>query len=281
MPSTKPQLPLVVAAEWLAEHMADVVICDVRWYLDGRSGFAAYRERHVAGARFIDLDECLAAPAAPRAGRHPLPSPEMFAVCMMRAGIGDGTPVVAYDDTGGSTAARLVWMLRAVGEQAALLDGGLTLWPGPTDEGVEVPRPARAEARFTPRPWPPAMIAEANDVAAADVVIDARAPERYRGDVEPIDTRPGHIPGARNGPWAANLDATDRFHSPADLRRHYEELGLSGDADPVVYCGSGVTACLDAIAIAWAGLGPARLYPGSWSQWSADPTRPTALGDTP
>ncbi|MFN0089394.1 MAG: sulfurtransferase, partial [Acidimicrobiales bacterium] len=146
----------IVTVHWLVAHAPAVVICDVRWYLDGRPGAAAYEAAHLPSAVFLDLDRWLAGPASPDAGRHPLPDPEVFAEGMRRAGVGDGAAVVAYDDAGGMVASRLVWMLRALGEDAALLDGGLAAWTGPLEHGGEADRPVEAApARFTARPWPP------------------------------------------------------------------------------------------------------------------------------
>ena len=248
------------------------VVADVRWYLDGRSGRDAYRAGHVAGALFVDLDRCLAAPPSAAEGRHPLPPPDQFADCMGALGIGDGTVVVAYDDAGGSVAARLVWMLRALGEEAAVLDGGLAGWTGGLEAGDGG---APAPARFTVRPWPRERLASIDEVASGNlVVIDSRAPERYRGEVEPIDPRAGHIPGAVNLPWSGNLDpATGRFLAPAQLQERF--AGMGGAA---VHCGSGVNACHNLLAMQRAGVGGARLYAGSWSQWSSDPDRPVASG---
>lgn len=278
------ELPPVVSVEELAELRrrgdAPVVVADVRWYLDGRSGRDAHEAGHVPGAVFVDLDAVLAAPASPTAGRHPLPDPEVFAEGLGALGVGDDTVVVAYDDAGGAVAARLVWMLRATVRPAALLDGGLDAWAGPLETGpVEVTR----RRTLTPRPWPPERLAGADDLAArrADVVVDARAPDRYRGEVEPVDARVGHVPGAVNVPTATNLDADGRFLSPESLRSRYAVAGVAEGADVVVYCGSGVTACHDLLAIERAGLGPGRLYPGSWSAWSADPDRSVATGAAP
>jgi len=272
-----------VAPEWLAAHRTDVVVADVRWYLDGRSGADAYRAGHIPGAVWIDLDTVLADPPSAAQGRHPLPAPDRFAAGLAVAGIGDDQPVVAYDDVAGMAAGRLVWLLRALGQPAALLDGGLAAWPGPLARGAEQLPPARR----TPRPWPNEALATASDTAdvaggRSGVVLDARAPERYRGEVEPIDRRAGHIPGARNAPFSANLDpATGRFRSPAELRARFEELGVGEGREVVVYCGSGVSACHNLLALAHAGFDPGavRLYPGSWSQWSADPGREVATGD--
>lgn len=260
-------------------HAPALVIADVRWYLDGRSGHDAFLAGHLPGAVWIDLDRWLAAPASPVGGRHPLPSPAVFAEGMAAHGIGDDTPVVAYDDLGGLVAGRLVWMLRALGRNAALLDGGLGAWPGPVERGPGRP-PERAS--FTARPWPSDRLVGTEEVAnrsPAVVVVDARAPERYRGEVEPVDPRPGHIPGAHNLPLTGNLGPDGRFLDPEALRARFAEIGITAPADAeqaVMYCGSGVSACHNLLALEAAGLGRARLYAGSWSAWSSDATRPAA-----
>jgi len=265
----------VVDRPWWEAHRDSVVLADVRWYLDGRSGRAAYDAGHLPGAVFVDLDRWLAAPAAPESGRHPLPQPEVFAEGMAQLGIGNGDTVLAYDDAGGVIAARLVWMLRATGHDAALLDGGLTAYDGP----LEREAPPRPPAVFTPRPWPADRLAGIEDAAdPRTVVLDARDPERYRGDHEPVDPRPGHIPGARSLPTRENLDEQGRFLSPDQLRQRFAEVGVAEDSAVVSYCGSGVTACHNLLALELAGLGPGRLYPGSWSQYSAT-DRPAALGN--
>jgi thiosulfate/3-mercaptopyruvate sulfurtransferase len=269
----------LVSAEWLAAHLDEVVVADVRWYLDGRSGRDAYLAGHIPGAVFVDVDRDLAGPPSAARGRHPLPEAEAFAQAMSALGIGDGDRVVAYDDAGGSVAARLWWMLDALSHLAAVLDGGVQAWAGSLRTGEE----HRPTARFTPREWPPARLVETADVERLRrdpraLIVDARAPERFTGALEPIDPRPGHIPGARSAPWMDNLDpASGRFHSPATLRARFAALG-AGEADAVVaYCGSGVTACHDLLALETVGV-RARLYPGSWSQWSSDPDRSAALG---
>ncbi|WP_448612395.1 sulfurtransferase [Geodermatophilus sp. URMC 60] len=271
-------LPPVVGASWLREHREDVVVADVRWYLDGRSGRAAYDAGHLPGAVFVDLDRWLAARAEPGAGRHPLPEPEVFAEGMAALGIGDDDPVVAYDDAGGVVAARLVWMLRGTGHDAALLDGGVAAWDGPLEQAVPEPAPAV----FTARPWPAQRLAGPEDaVDPAAVVLDARDPERYRGDHEPVDPRAGHVPGAVNVPARANLGADGRFLPVEQLRATFAAAGVTAGSDVVSYCGSGVTACHNLLALELAGLPQGRLYPGSWSQYSADPDRPIAVGDRP
>ncbi|MDH3682066.1 MAG: sulfurtransferase [Acidimicrobiia bacterium] len=276
-------LPPIVSADWLANRLAEpgpegsIVLADVRSYLDGRDGHAAYLEAHLPGAVFVDLDGVLAAPASPAEGRHPMPTPETFADGLGAAGIGADDPVVAYDDLGGMIAGRLVWMLRILGRPAALLDGGITAWPGPTEPGA-VSRPP-VERPVTP--WPAEAIVSIDQVdahlAAGRLLVDSRAPERYRGETEPIDPRAGHIPGAVNAPFADNLGEGKRFRSPEDLRRRFDELGANGDT--VFYCGSGVSACNNVLAMEAAGHPRPRVFVGSWSQWSNDPDRPARSGD--
>ena len=277
---TEPDLgPVFVSAEWLIEHRdrPDVVLVDIRWYLDGRSGQAAYEAGHVPGAIYVELNTALAAPPTRELGRHPLPEESRFAEALGAAGIGDDVTVVAYDDVGGTVAGRLVWLLRRIGQGAALLDGGLAAWPG---ELETAPTLLPAVTR-SPRRWPAGLIVDADTAAAAPVLIDARAAERYRGEVEPIDSRAGHIPGARSVPFGANLQADGHFRPPEDLRRVFAEVGVGPASDPpVVYCGSGVTACQVLLAMEAADLGVGRLYAGSWSQWSGDPERPVATGSS-
>jgi thiosulfate/3-mercaptopyruvate sulfurtransferase len=250
-----------------------VVPADVRHYLDGRSGRAAYDEGHLPGAVYVELDEWLAGPATPEDGRHPLPDPAVFARGMGRLGIGDEDTVIAYDDAGGVIAARLVWMLRAIGHPAALLDGGLGAYQGPL-ETVATQRPA---ATFTARAWPQDRLASIDDAAdPANLVIDARQAERYRGEEEPVDPRAGHIPGAKSLPCRENLDEHGRFLPVDQLQQRLAAAGIGPQTPVVSYCGSGVTACHNLLAMEHAGLGRGRLYPGSWSQWSHDASRPVA-----
>ena len=265
-------IPPVVGAAWLQDRRDDVVVADVRWYLDGRSGRDAYDRGHLPGAVFVDLDRVLAGPATREGGRHPLPDPEAFARGMAALGIGDGDTVVAYDDDGGVMAARLVWMLRATGHEAALLDGGIAAWDGP----LEAPTPPRPPAAFAPVPWPADRVATADDAAdRANVVIDARTRERYLGLDDPVDPRWGHVPGARS----ENLAPDGRFLAAGDVRARFEALGVEPGTPVVSYCGSGVTACHNLLAMEQAGVGEGRLFPGSWSQWSADERRPVATSD--
>lgn len=274
-------LPALVDATWLEPRLgaAGLLVADVRWYLDGRSGRAAYESGHLPGSVFVDLDTELSVRGAPTEGRHPLPSPEAFARVLARHGIGPQDTVVAYDDTGGGSAARLVWMLRQLGQPAALLDGGLRTWPGAFEVGGGTERPAGAVA---PRPWPAAALAGVEEVASLPpgvVLVDARAPERFRGETEPIDPRPGHIPGARNLPWTGILDpSSGRFGSVEFLRARFAAIGVEAGTPMVASCGSGVSACALLLAHEHAGLGSARLFVASFSGWSNDPLRPIALG---
>ncbi|KIF71372.1 sulfurtransferase [Streptomyces sp. AcH 505] len=272
-------LPPVVDAGWVREHGEGLVLADVRWFLDGRSGYEAYLAGHLPGAVWVDVDTVLSAPPDETEGRHPLPDPAGFAHALGALGIGDGTTVVAYDADGGPYAARLVWLLRRTGRAAALLDGGLAAWPGATETGgVTLP-----EARLTPVEWPKEVLRTADEVAAGDaVVLDARAADRYSGEtVLPSDIRSGHVPGARSAPWSANITPEGTFATPEQLRERYEALGVREGAEVIVYCGSGVTACHDLLALERAGITGAALYPGSWSAWSADLSRPVATGQEP
>ena len=266
----------VVDLAWVRAQGDRVVLADVRSYLDGRSGRAAYRLGHLPGAVFADLDHDLAAHGAPAAeGRHPLPDPGSFAAAMAALGIGDQDTVVGYDDAGGVMAARLVWMLRATGHQAALLDGGI----GAYDGELETEPAGRPPATFTARPWPVDGLADLGDATAGSfVVLDARQRERFRGDTEPIDPRAGHIPGARSLPCRDNLDADGRFLPVDVLRKRFAAVGAEDGSQVISYCGSGVTACHNLLALEHAGLGTGRLYLGSWSQY-AHTGRPAATGD--
>ncbi|HZO36611.1 MAG TPA: sulfurtransferase [Solirubrobacteraceae bacterium] len=277
------ELGPVVGAGWLASRLGEVVVADVRWYLDGSSGHDAYLREHLPGAVWVDVDNDVSAAPSVTGGRHPLPDPASFADRLGRIGIGDDDVVVAYDDQGGGFAARLVWLLRRIGQPAALLDGGLDGWPGAREAGAVVRPPVTRVAR----PWPPDLLRTANEAQAAalapgGVVLDARAHGRYTGEVAlPGEVRTGHVPGAVSAPWAENLGADGLFLSPAELRERYGALGVAEGRDAIVYCGSGVTACHDLIALEHAGLPPAGLYAGSWSAWSADPERPIVAGPSP
>jgi thiosulfate/3-mercaptopyruvate sulfurtransferase len=278
-----PALPPVVEGGWVESNLGTVVLADVRWYLDGSSGHDAYLTGHLPGAIWVDLDTVLSDPPSAAGGRHPLPDPERFARALGELGIGNEDQVIAYDDQGGGFAARLVWLLRRTGQQAALLDGGLGRWQGLLVPGSEMRPPVRRNVRR----WPAELIRDADQVECAarsprSVVFDARARERYTGAERlPSETRTGHIPGAVSAPWADNLDATGRFASPETLRARFVQLGAVDTDEVIVYCGSGVTACHDLLALEYAGLRPGALFPGSWSAWSVDTSRAVAVGPDP
>lgn len=272
MPCSFQSIDPFVSTDWLLEHRDQVVLADVRWYPDGRPGRAAYEAAHIPGAVYVDMDQVLSAEHDDDLqGRHPLASPQRFAAGLGALGIGDRDAVVAYDDAGGVIAARLVWMLRTIGHDAALLDGGLQAWPGELHPGYPRPRPA---AQFTPVQWPPASLADIDDVATGDqILIDARDRGRFGGGEDPFEPRSGHIPGARNVPTREHLDGAGRIASPQQLRETFAAAGIEPGTPVISYCGSGVTACHNLLALERAGLGPARLYPGSFSEWSRDPAR--------
>ena len=273
----------IVSPEWLSTHLGeqDLVVADCRWYIDGRSGEAAYDAGHIPGSVYIDVDRHLAGSPVVGPGRHPLPSPEHFAAAMGQLGIGDDTIVIAYDDSSGSVAARLWWMLTITGHRAAVLDGGISAWTGQLSNDLSM---ATVPTTFTPVPWPMGSVIDVVGVdtlrrSSSAVLLDARSEERFRGEPNPIDKRLGHIPGAHSAPWVDNIDPhTGRFRSPAELRSRYRELGVSPARAAVCHCGSGITACHNLLALEIAGFRGARLYPGSWSDWAADPDRPVVSG---
>ena len=277
-----------VDIEWVRAHRDEVVLADSRWYTDGSSGREAYAAGHIPGAVFVDLDTALTRHADPAAaGRHPLADPDDFAAAMGALGIGDEDTLIGYDDAGGVIAARLVWMLRVTGHEAALLDGGLAAWDDELETGVRtspssVRETANAPAGFSARDWPGerlASIDEAGAAAAAGApVIDARPAERFAGAPDDLDPRAGHIPGARSVSCRENVDADGRLLSAAELRARFD---VDDAAEVISYCGSGVTACHNLLAMEQAGLGLGRLFPGSWSQWSRDPARPVQTGVSP
>ncbi|MEU6809378.1 sulfurtransferase [Streptomyces sp. NPDC046831] len=279
----------IISAADLAAELAGPnppVLLDVRWQLsagkaageppfDGRTD---YRAGHLPGAVYVDLDRELAAPPG-AGGRHPLPDADTFGAAMRRAGVSSGRPAVVYDGGQGWAAARAWWLLRWAGHpDVRVLDGGLTAWDGPLETAVPEP----AEGDFSPAPGAlPLLDADAaGALARSGLLFDARAGERYRGEVEPIDPVGGHIPGAVSAPTTENVGPDGRF-LPADaLRARFESLGADGGRDVGVYCGSGVSAAHEVLALTVAGI-PAALYAGSWSEWSSDPARPIATGPDP
>ena len=265
----------------LLGRAAPCVVVDCRFKLTApEAGRAAYRAGHIPGAVYADLDRDLSGPPVTDRGRHPLPAPETLAALFGRFGIAPGVQVVGYDDLGGMMAARLWWMLRYLGHAAAaVLDGGIARWTAegrPLETVDRTPVPA-AFAGGADR----ARLVTLDEVpAVAAALVDAREAPRYRGEVEPIDPRAGHIPGARNHPWPTNLRADGSFKSPAELQEAFRaSLGTLPDGATVHYCGSGVSACHNVLAQVHAGLAEPRLYCGSWSEWCSDPARPAAHGD--
>ena len=272
---------LLVDAATLARHLADPewAVVDCRHRLtDPEHGEGAYRESHVAGAVFAHADRMLSSAPVTDRGRHPLPDPDTLCARFGALGIDANVQVVAYDDAGGAVAARLWWMLRYMGHRsAAVLDGGWSAWTaaGGAVRSGEESRPAREFTGEPRREW----LVTIERVGAARRLVDSREPARYRGETEPIDRVAGHIPGARNHHFALNLGEDGRFLDPAAVRERMERtLGGVPAEETVFYCGSGVSACHNLLALAHAGLPAARLYVGSFSEWSADPARPVATG---
>ena len=284
-------IPNLVSTAWLAARLNDpgIRIADVRWYLfeKDKTGRAEYARGHIPGAIYLDIDSDLASPRGQGPGRHPLPRAEHFAEAMAHAGIGAQTHIIAYDDHGGATAARLWWLLRYFGHDAAsLLDGGITTWLA-EGRALQTDAPTFPRANFVPRARPE-MIGDRDAVEKMRtdpraLILDSRVAERYTGKIEPIDPRAGHIPGAINAPLAGNLRAPDdfRFRDAADLRARFASLGADDAKHIVAYCGSGVNACQNIFALELAGFALAQLYEGSWSDWSSDPNAPLATGLNP
>jgi thiosulfate/3-mercaptopyruvate sulfurtransferase len=268
--------PLVDVDELVA-LLADnsCTLLDVRYRMGGPPGAEEFARGHVPGAAYVDLDSALASAPGPR-GRHPLPDPEVFQEAMRSAGVSEHRPVVVYDDWAGRAAARCWWLLRWSGHRdVRVLDGGWSAWVAAGQPSADDhPTPTRGD--FTARPGEMTVLEpdEVLDHAERGVLIDARNPERFRGDEEPVDPVAGHIPGAVNVPTGENLTADGRFRTPAELRRVY--AAAEGN-DVAAYCGSGVTAAHDILAMEVAGI-EAGLYPGSWSEWVADRARPVATG---
>ncbi|YCU35705.1 sulfurtransferase [Mycobacteroides abscessus] len=277
-------MDVLISPSELADRLTDVRLLDVRWTVMAPDGRPAYLAGHLPGAVFVDLDADLADHSATGRGRHPLPTPQALAASARRWGLNDGDAVVVYDDWNGQAAARAWWLLRAAGvSNVRILDGGWAAWqwsggPVATEEVV----PVVGDITITSLHGLAAVDADAVAAQAQspdNLVFDARAAARYRGDEEPLDPRAGHIPGAVSAPTAENLTADGTFKPVAELRERFDKLG-AGTAPVTVYCGSGVTATHQIAALAIAGY-DAALYPGSWSEWSSDPQRPVATGPNP
>lgn len=258
------------------------VLLDVRWALGDPHGREHYLAAHIPGAVYVDLPTKLAAPADPGQGRHPLPPLQQFQESARCWGIRDNDVVVAYDDTGSTAAARLWWMLRNAGLPTVfLLDGGLSAWRAagyPVEGGLE--QASLGDVTLTEGAMPVIGAAQAAEWPGRGVLLDARAGERYRGEIEPVDPRAGHIPGAVSAPTTGNIGTDGRFLPPEELRDRFTALGVRPDVPTAVYCGSGVTAAHEIAALEIAGF-PAALYPGSFSQWSNDPANEVATGAAP
>ena len=270
-------MSVLISAEEL-RRAGPVVLVDVRWALGDPHGREHYLAGHVPGAVFLDLESELAGTPSAQDGRHPLPSVQRLQSSARRWGISDGDRVVVYDATGGLAAARAWWLLRWGGlTDVRMLDGGLDAWVragGALEAGDVVPEPG--DVTLTGGGMPVLTI-EAAALPSSGVLLDARAGERYRGEVEPVDPRAGHVPGAVSAPTTENLGPDGTFRSATELRERFAALGVAPGTTVGVYCGSGVTAAHEVAALAEVGI-DAALWPGSWSQWSADPARPVATG---
>ena len=272
----------LIAADELARHLGDPdwVVCDCRHDLaDYEAGRRAYAEAHIPGARFLHLDEDLSGPKTGTNGRHPLPHPATLALRLGALGIDNTKQVVAYDASGGCYAARLWWMMRWLGHaRVAVLDGGWQAW---TESGrpVSAEVPAIQPTTYMARPHLELAVDSAYVAARLGdpscTVLDARSADRFRGENETLDPVAGHIPGALNRFFRLNLDASGRFKAADELRTELAALLRGASPQSVVHqCGSGVTACVNLLAMEHAGLGGSRLYPGSWSEWVSDRARP-------
>ncbi|NWG86271.1 MAG: sulfurtransferase [Hydrogenophilaceae bacterium] len=279
----------LVSTEELAQHLDDPhwIVFDCRFTLtDTEAGRRAYAAGHIPGAIYVHLDEDLSGPIVPgKTGRHPLPDPDVFAEKLCRWGVGVNKQVVVYDDSFGSMAVRMWWMLRWLGHPAvALLDGGFPKWAKRELRplSAELPEPQKTNCACLPERslWVDVSQLQQALQAEAALLIDARNERRFTGDFDPIDPVAGHIPGAINWDYEENLDVDGTYLPPEALRENYQAL-LKGrtPAQVIHVCGSGVTACHNLLAMEIAGLPGSRLYPGSWSEWITDPGRPVATGE--
>lgn len=276
-----------------APATAQPVLLDVRWRLGGPPAHPDYLVGHLPGAVFVDLGVVLADPPGP-AGRHPLPDSTRLVDSLASAGVGIDSTVVVYDDADGSVAARAWWLLRWLGfppGQVMVLDGGWAAWAAeghPVSATTPEPTPGDLSgllAAGAPAGMPLLDADEAAALARTGTLLDARAPARYRGDTEPVDPRAGHVPGAVNAPFSEHLGPDGHWRPPTELAERFRDLGVGADGPVGAYCGSGVTACSVVLAAEYSGLRdpgrPIALYAGSWSNWSADPSRPVAIGASP
>ncbi|WP_328671952.1 sulfurtransferase [Streptomyces sp. NBC_00328] len=271
----------IITAPELASDLAGPtppVLLDVRWRLGGPNLRSEYENAHIPGAVFVDLDSELAGPAG-AAGRHPLPDPEVFGAAMRAAGVSRNRDVVVYDGGQGWAAARAWWLLGHSGHPSVrVLDGGFAAWSGPVSSEVPSPAPGTFVPTAGARPSLDADGAAA--LARTGLLLDARAGERYRGEVEPIDPVGGHIPGAVSAPTNENVTEDGQFLPADELADRFKSLGVTPASEVGVYCGSGVSGAHEVLALAVAGI-PAALYVGSWSEWSQDAGRPVAVGPDP
>jgi thiosulfate/3-mercaptopyruvate sulfurtransferase len=277
----------LVSTEQLAAELDNPnwVVIDCRFTLtDPSAGRRAYETSHIRGARYADLNEDLSSPLSPQTGRHPLPDSQTLCNKLANWGVAENTQVVVYDDSYGSMAVRLWWLLRWLGHaNVALLDGGLPKWAREKHPISDV-LPTITPQTFPCRPNPDLMVnadvVESLRQSATHRLIDARPEQRFTGEREPLDAVAGHIPGAINWVFEENLDFDGTYLPPEELRASYTQLMHGVAPENVVHtCGSGVTACHNILAMEIAGLSGSRLYPGSWSEWITDPARPVATGD--
>jgi thiosulfate/3-mercaptopyruvate sulfurtransferase len=279
----------IVDAQWLKKHRGDrdVIVVDVRWSMQPPTGRERYESGHIEAAHYLDLDTQLSRPVNEGPGRHPLPGAERLAAALASIGIDRQMTVVCYDDRGGAIAARLWWLLRYYGApvDAVVLDGGVQAWTALGESlSTTTPDPRRVEPMsLAAREW---MVVDRAGVQQAlsegALVLDARGRNRYRGEIEPIDPRPGHIPGSVNAPYGDNLSASHGPLLPLDvLRERYESLGAFEEQTVICSCGSGVTACHDIWTLNLLGRTSVKLYEGSWSDWSSDDSLPAATGPGP
>lgn len=252
------------------------IVLDTRWQLAGPPGIETYRAGHIPGAHYVDLDGDLAGPPG-SAGRHPLPDADQFGAAMRHRGVSAHRTVIAYDDGDGVPAARLWWLLRWCGHpDVRMLDGGYRAWTAAGHPTTTVePSPEPGDFHPTPGAMPIIDASTAAALPQTGVLLDVRTNDRYRGDHEPIDPVAGHIPGAVNAPGNQTLTADGTLRPPHELAAYYADLGITEGTEVAAYCGSGVTAAREVLALEVAGI-RAALYPGSWSEWIADPSRPIA-----